>query len=231
MSSRLVRPLRSAALACSVALAACGDSGSLILGTVGGGDAASVRFTNATASTLDLAQSGVVTAGNANIAPGSSVGCLSVEDPTTPSLSVRVAGTATDLAGFPISFAVGGRYTVVSYLGPSSTIQFISIPLTNTPAADRSALRVFNGSSALSAVDVFVSVPGAALTVPIISSLNFGVASSTVDLAAGSTQIRLTTTGTLNVVFDAGTQVLEAGKSYTLVVSSATPTAVLVPDC
>lgn len=230
MSPRVIRPFRSAALICSVTLAACGDTGSLTVGTVGGGDAASVRFVNATGSNLALAQNGVVTAANANIAPGATVGCLAIEDPAAPAITVRVAGTATDLTGFPASFTNEGRFTVVAYLGPSATIQFISIPLAFTPLPARSGLRVFNGSAALSLVDVYATLPSAALGTPNVSSLVFGAASDPFNATAGSTQVRLTNAGTTTVLFDAGTQVLEAGKSYTLVVSSATP-AILVPDC
>jgi len=229
MSPRVIRPFRSATLICSVALAACGDTGSLTVATVGGGDAASVRFVNATGSNLDLAQNGVVTAANANIAPGTTVGCLAV-DPAAASITVRVTGTTTDLSGFPASFTTGGRATVVAYIGPSSTIQFISIPLAFTPLPARSGLRVFNGSAALSLVDVYATLPNAALGTPNVSSLVFGAASDPFNASAGSTQVRLTNAGTTTVLFDAGTQVLEAGKSYTLVVSSATP-AILVPDC
>ena len=227
MSSRVIRPFRTAVLLGSIALAACGDTGSLTVGTVGDSDAASVRFVNATGSNLDLARDGVVT--NPNITPGATVGCLAV-DAAAPNITVRVTGTTTDLSGFPASFTTGGRATVVAYIGPSSTIQFISIPLTFTPLADQSGLRVFNGSAALASVDVYATVPSAVLGTPNVFSLVFGAASTSFNLTAGSTQVRLTTAGTTNIVYDAGTQVLAAGTSYTLVVSSATP-AILVPDC
>ena len=229
MSFRVVRSLRSAALAGAVVLAACGDSGSRTFGIVGDTDNASVRFANATASPLDLLQNGAVV--SANTAPGTSIATCVAVDPTTPGLTARVTGTTTDLTGFPTSFAPSGHATVVAYIGPSSTIQFVSIPVTFTAAAGRSGLRVFNGSAALNSVDVYANAPGVALGTPIVSSLVFGATSTTVDLPAGSTQVRLTTAGTTNVVFDAGTFPLESAKSYTLVVSSATPAAVLVPDC
>jgi hypothetical protein len=79
-------------------------------------------------------------------------------------------------------------------------------------------------------VDVYVTTPGAALDTPKISGLNYGAYSASFDVPAGATQVRLTGTITTTVVFDAGTQTLEAGKSYTLVISSATA-AMLVPDC
>jgi hypothetical protein len=228
MSPRVVGSFRSAALLCVVALSAC-ETGSLIIGTAGpGGSSASVAFVNATGNNLNLVQGGVVT--NAIIAPGSTVACLVIADPETPSLSARLVGTTTDLTGFPATFASNGRYTVVAYLGPSATIQFISIPLTITPLPGFSGLRVFNGSAALSLVDVYATVPNAVLGTPNVSSLVFGGVSNSFNLSAGSTQVRLTNAGTTTVLFDAGTLVLEANKSYSLVVSSATP-AILIPDC
>src|SRR3954464_4801049 len=110
------RSLRSAALACAVVVAACGDGGSLTFGTVGETDNAAVRFANATANSLDLFQNGVVS--TANIPPGTRVSSCVAVNATTPGLSARVTGTATDLTGFPASFTANGRATVVAYIGP-----------------------------------------------------------------------------------------------------------------
>jgi hypothetical protein len=217
------------ALLGSVALAAC-DGGSGLLGVAGPADAATVRFVNVSASPLDLAMSGIVTAPNANIAPGASVGCFSVADPTVPGLSVRQSGTTTDLTGFAPRFSAGGRYTLVAYPGPTGFIQFASVPNASLLVAGRSALRVFNGSPALDVVDMYVTAPGATLETPIATGIGYGAASGTFDVSAGTIQVRLTNPLTQGVVFDSGSRVLEAGKSYTLVVSSATA-AVIVPDC
>jgi hypothetical protein len=222
------RSLTALTLAC-VALAGCG-SGSRLLGTAGSAQAATVRFVNASAVTLDLATNGVVVPTNASIAPGGGIGCFSVPDPLAPGLSVRQSGSTTNLAGFVTTFANGGHYTLVAFPGASGTVQFISIPNTSLPAAGRSELRVLNASSGLGVVDVHVTTVGAALGTPNVSAVSFGNASGTFDVAAGTMQVRLTTSGTTSVVFDAGSRVLETGRSYTLVVSSATA-AILVPDC
>ena len=222
------RSFTALALSCA-ALAACG-SGSGILGTAGSSEGAEARFVNASGSTLDLATSGVVAPANAAIAPGGSTACLTVPDPTISSLTVRQTGTTTDLPGFVTTFANGGRYTLVAFPGPTGAVQFLSVPNTSLPAATRSELRVVNGSTALGTVDVHVTTAGAALGVPNVSSIPFGTASGTFDIAAGTMQIRLTTAGSTNVVYDAGSRLLEAGKSYTFIVSSAT-NAILVADC
>ena len=226
MSRRL---LGASALLCSLVVAACGD-GSGLLAVAGSADAVTVRFVNATASPLDLAVDGSVPTTNANITPGSGVACFTIDDPTVPGLSVRQAGTTTDLGGFTPLFSRGGRYTVVAFPGASGIVQFINVPNAAFIVSGRSALRVLNASSGLGTVDVYATTAGATLGTPNVTGVGFGNASGTFDVPAGAVQVRLTSAGTTNVVFDAGTQTLEAGKSYTLVISSATA-AILVPDC
>ena len=223
-----LRSFAALALSC-LALAACGG-GSGLLGTAGSANAADARFVNASASTLDLATSGVVAPGHAAIAPGSATECFSIPEPVSSGLTVRQTGTTTDLPGFVTTFANGGRYTLVAFQGATGAVQFLSVPNTSLPAAGRSELRVVNGSSALGTVDVHVTTVGATLGAPNVSGVPFGTASGTFDVAAGTMQIRLTSAGSTNVVFDAGSRLLEAGKSYTLIVSSATA-ALLVADC
>lgn len=221
---------RSCCVAAAAAVAACGGTGSGLLAVAGSADAATVRFVNATATPLDLATGGTVPATHANIASGQGVACFSVPDPTVSGLSVRLAGTSADLAGFAPTFSGGGRFTVVAYPGTAGAVQFVTIPTAATPAAGRSLLRVFDGATTLGQVDLYLSTPGAALGIPTVSGLGAGLTSGALDVAAGATQVRLTNTATTTVVLDAGSQVLEAGKSYTLIVSSATA-AILVPDC
>jgi hypothetical protein len=216
---------------CCVTLAGCG-TGSRLLATAGAGDAATVRLVNASAGALDLAVGGSVSTAHANIGPGSSVACFAVADPTAPGLAVRQAGSTTDLSGFGPLLASGGRFTLLAYPGSTGGIQFATLATTNTAVlSGRSTLRVFDGSVGLGAVDVYVSAPGTALGTPRVLGLTLGNATTALDVAAGATVVRLTNSGTVTVVFDSGTQTLEAGKSYTLVITSATPAAVLVPDC
>lgn len=221
------RSFRALALLCIVV--GCGD-GSGLLGVGGSGNVATVRFVNATATPLDLAIGGIVSAGNANIGSGSGVGCFPVADPTVPSLSVRSAGSTANLPGFVTSFVSGGRYTVVAFPGPSGLAQFISIPSASAPVVGRSALRVLNAAAGIGVVDAHATTPGGALVAPSAAGVGVGSASTMFDVPAGVVQVRLTTTGTTTVVYDAGSLTLAAGRSYTLIVSSAT-SALLVPDC
>lgn len=222
-----VRPLRIPALLCSLVLAACGV-GSRILGSAGSPEQATARFVNATVTSLDLAQSGIVNTGNGNIAPGAAVGCFAVADLVTPGISVRQAGTTTDLTGFSPRFSPGGHYTLVGFPSAAGGIQFATVPTATLPNAGRSALRVFNASPTIVAADVYVTVPGGALGTPRETGIVFGTASGSFDVAAGTVQVRLMSVGP--VVTDLGNFVLAADRSYTIISSSATA-PILVPDC
>lgn len=229
----MFRSVRALALLLCVILAACGDTGSRMLGVAGSGEGATVRLVNATGISLDLATDGVVTTGNRNLAPGTSVGCFQVLDPSAPGLSVRQTGTTADLAGFSPIFTEGGSYTVIAYPGAAGVVQFAT--LTNgfvlNGGAGTSVLRVFDAAPNLGTVDVYVTAPGAALGTASALSLGNGSTSNFFVASSGANQLRLTTPLTTNVVFDSGTFTLDAGQSYTLIVSGATPSAFLITGC
>jgi hypothetical protein len=218
---------RAAALLCSVVLAACGD-GSRILGVVGEPDAATIRFVNMSGSTLDFLVGGSTITGNANVVSGTALGCFAIPNPASPGLSVRATGTSTDLPGLAPVFSSNGSYAVLAYPGATGGVLFATIPNASIITAGRSALRVFNGIPTVSSADVYVTTPGTPFGFPRETGLLFGRASGSFDVPAGSNQVRLISAGP--VITEVGTHVLDAGKSYTLIVSSgASP--LLVPDC
>lgn len=221
------KPARLLLLVACAAFAGC-NSGSLTSAHAGSGNAATVQFVNATGGSLDLATAGALTAGN--IVSGAGVRCFTVTDPVAPALSVRQAGTSTNLSGFAPTLVAGGRYTVVAYPGAAGTVQFVTVTASPPVASGRSAIRVVQGSSALGPVDVYLTAPGAPLGSPVAAGLGYGGVSATFDVSAGGQQVRLTGTGASNIVYDTGTQALASGIGYTLIVSSVTA-PLLVPDC
>jgi hypothetical protein len=220
------RSIRAAALLSSLVLAACGD-GSGLLGVAGGSNVATMRFVNVSGSALDVAVNGSVSGSNANIASGSALACVQVTAPGSE-LSVRKSGTTTNLVGFAPTFSSDGRYTMIAYPDASGAALFASIPNAFLPVTGNAALRVFNGVAAFTTVDVYVTPPGSPFGTPRETGVAFGRASASFSVLAGSSQVRLISAGP--VISDVGTYVLDAGKSYTLVVSPG-PTALLVPDC
>ena len=183
---------------------------------------ATFRFANATANALSVLQSGNALGGATAIAYGTSSTCSSV-NAATPALSVIQVGSATPLAGFTPTFAVGKSYTVLAYPNATGGVQFSTLLNEFTPTSGQAGLRVFNASGLATAVDVYV---GAGSTATVANVAN-GASSAFVSIPAGSSAVHLTNTGVPAVLFDAGSQMFDLGKNVTLVVAppaAATPT-------
>jgi hypothetical protein len=195
---------------------------------------ATIRLANATNSALDLLQGTTVLTGGGNLAFGTSSACSSV-NAATPGLSVRLTGTTTALPGFAPTLQVGNGYTIIAY--PNGTaVQFATLLNTFTPTAGQSGLRVFNATGGATGLDVFLTTVGGPLVTPTFANALTGVASSFLSVPAGSSQIRVTSTGSLTVLLDLGAQTLAAGQNATLVIAppavgSTTIRAFLVPAC
>jgi hypothetical protein len=195
---------------------------------------ATIRLANATNSALDMLQGTTVLTGSGNVAFGTNSACSSV-NAATPGLSVQLTGTTTALPGFAPVLAVGNTYTIVAYPN-AAAVQFATLLNTFTPAAGQAGLRVFNATGAAPGLDVFVTTVGGALVTPTFTNAVTGVASAFVSVPAGSSQIRLTSTGLTVVLLDFGAQTLTAGQNATLVIAppavgSTTLRAFLVPAC
>jgi hypothetical protein len=196
---------------------------------------ATIRLANATNNALDLLQGTSVLTGGGNLAFGTSSACSSV-NAATPGLTIRQTGTTTALPGFTPTLVVGTSYTIIAYPG-ASAVQFATLTNTFTPVAGQAGLRVFNVTGGATGYDVFVTASGATLTTPTIANAISGTASSFVSVPAGSSQIRVTATGTTTpIVLDLGAQSFTAGQNATLVIAppaagSTTLRGFLVPAC
>jgi hypothetical protein len=73
-------------------------------------------------------------------------------------------------------------------------------------------------------VDVYVTEPGADLTLtpPVASNVAFGQVLPSVTTNAGTYQVRVTPTGTKDVVIDSGALTLESGQVRTVIAVEAT---------
>jgi hypothetical protein len=196
---------------------------------------ATVRLANATNTALDLLRSGAAVTGATNIAFGASSAC-SMFTAAAPALAIALTGTTTPIAGLTLPTLVAGTsYTIVAY--PSATgTQFATLANTYTPAAGQAGLRVFNATTGATGYDVFVTTVGAPLGTATLANALSGVASSFVSVPAGSSQIRITATGTTPVLLDLGAQSLTAGQNVTLIIAppatgSTTLRGFLVPSC
>lgn len=194
-----------------------------------------VRLANATDGALDLLRGGSALPGASDVTFGTSSACNSVNT-TTPSLAIVPTGATTPLPGFSPTLTAGHPFTFVAYPGAGSAIQFATIEQA-VPVSGQQGLRVFNATSMTTAFDVYVTAPGAPLGSATVSNVAAGTASaSTVNVPAGSSQIRLTATGSTTVLLDAGTQTFGAGENTMLIIAppaanTTAPRLFLVAGC
>ncbi|HZI42720.1 MAG TPA: DUF4382 domain-containing protein, partial [Gemmatimonadaceae bacterium] len=135
-----------------------------------------VRLANATGGGLDLLRSGSVLPGASNITFGTSSACSSVSA-ATPSLAIATTGTATLLPGFSPTLIAGHPFTFVAYPGSGSAVQFATIEQ-GVPVSGQQGLLVFNATSIATALDVYVTAPGAPLGSATVSNVAAGTASA-----------------------------------------------------
>jgi len=224
----LYRSLALAALVPLCLLAACGGDDDINSPNV---SVATVRFINATNTTIDVSNAGTVASGNGNLAFGGSSTCMTVRT-TGTALAFTQAGTTTAIPGFTPSFNANGNFTVVAI--PTSTgTQFLTLDNSAfTATSGQAGLRIVNAASGSGSIIALGggAVLGSGVGVP------FGTGGSFISVAAGPQAITFNTgTGTTTVA-NAGTLNLTAGQNYTLIVAPAAvgSTALrtfLVPGC
>jgi hypothetical protein len=214
-------------------LTAC-DTGVTTSGYAGGASA-TVRLVNAAAVILDLASSGSVAPGNGALAFGSSSICTPTAAGASD-LTVRTSGTATALPGFSPALAAANRYLVVAYTANGVT-QFITFSTSAfTPGSGKSGLKVVDAAPGTGNFDVYATPPDSALGLPSATNLSYGSSTSFFNVDPGTVSVRLTTSGTQTVAFNAGSQTIAAGRNYVLVIgppASGTSEyrSILVPGC
>ena len=233
----------TALLVTTATLAACSSDNTLGLGVAGTTtdtsttSTARVRFANATATSLDLASSGSVATGNASLGFAGSSSCLTVSA-TSPVITVRTAGSTNAVATLTTGLQSGNSYTLIAWTDAVGVTRLATITDAAAPASGNSVLRAFNANAATN-YDVYVTVPGAALTsaTPTFSAILGGTASPTTTVSATTTQqVRVTNNGSKSVLLDLGNVALLTGQTVTLVIAppdagTTPPRAFLVAGC
>ena len=179
-----------AALLPLLAVAACSDSSN----PTGLPNTATVRFVNATTTSIDVTNALAVDPGNGALGQGSHSSCLVVNTSNTAGLGIgfNQAGTTTAIPGFTQNFTDGGTYTVVAYPDASGTTQFMTIDDTDeSVASGQSGVKVVNlvptATSIVAQSDGTVLGTGAAV--------NFGAAGAFNSVAAGTHTLTFTSGG------------------------------------
>ena len=230
--SRRARAIATLAAIAAFAAAGC-DQGTRIVG-LAGGNAASVRFVNATRSPLDLTADGRTFTTGGHLTTGTSSGCVPV-DPNV-SVGIRLEGEPFDVPGFAPAFLAGQGFTVIVFDGGTGTTQVVTMSDAFTPTSGLSGLRVFDAAPGIGSLDVYVTAPGDPLTMPSTASLGFGGGTPFFDVNPGTSQVRFAVATTPVLAFDAGQIVLIPGARATLVLAPAaagasTPAVMLLPAC
>jgi hypothetical protein len=137
---------------------------------------------------------------------------------STPALTVTQGASLTPLAGFAPTLTAGHSFSIVAFPG-TSAVQFATLSNTFTAASGQAGFRVFNATGGATGFDVFITASNAPLGTPTVANAVAGVGSAFVSVPAGSSQIRITATGSNTVLLDLGSQALPAVQNTTLVIA------------
>ena len=141
----------------------------------------------------------------------------------TPLITVGVSGASTTLINTTYTISSGTNYTYIVF-GPLTGVSAIlSNDAFNDPGNGFFSLRVVNAAPGSGAVDVYVTTPGADLasSAPSLTNIAYGVTSVFSPIAIGTSfEIRVTTTGTKDVLFDSTPRTFAEHSATDLVVFS-----------
>lgn len=131
---------------------------------------------------------------------------------TAADYSVRTTTGGLQLANVTFDPHQGDKYTFVAYAGPLGApgVLFIEDPYNKSLTSNDARVRVVNGSNNATAVDVYLTAPATdiATVSPNYSNVTLGAAvpgtgADSHEFGANNYQLRITTAGTKNVIFNA----------------------------
>ena len=194
---RIYRLSLAALCVVSLVLTGCGKGG-------GGSSTAQMRILNAFSEAPAINVSVASTAVTTGLAFQGLTQYLSVTS-GTPTVTVGVTGASTTLINTTYNIASGTNYTYIVF-GPLTGVgAILGSDAFNDPGNGFFALRVVNAAPGLSAVDVYLTAPGADISssAPSLGNVSYGVTSAFSPIAIGANfEIRVTPTGTKEVIFD-----------------------------
>jgi hypothetical protein len=123
----------------------------------------------------------------------------------TPIFTVGVTGATTTLINTTYTISGGAKYTYIVF-GPLTGVgAMLGNDAFNDPGNGFFSLRVANAAAGSGAVDIYLTAPGADITssAPTLTNISYGVTTAFAPIAIGASfEIRVTTTGTKDVLFD-----------------------------
>ncbi len=213
---RLARALFVSACLAAFALAGCG------LNPSGNGTGTTLRVANLLTGSTSV----TVTAGGTAFMSGSPFQTITPYQGIpagTYTFNVNLAGAATPAYTATSTLANVSAYTFVVFGAPSNVTGLLlsDTVLVNVPTGNF-ALSLANTSPTAGAIDLYLTAPGADLgaATPIVTGMVYGANSAFVIVPLGSYQLRLTRTGTKEVIFDAPAPTVADGSAQTVVAYS-----------
>ena len=210
----LSRTLLAALVAVSLVLTGCGKSS-------GGSGNATFRVFNAfsEATALNVAVGGTVVASGLGFQGMTQYAQVSGGSQT---LLANVVGAASPLVNSTISLG-SASYSYILY-GTSALLgTTLAVDSFNDPGSGMFAVRLLNAAAGVGALDLYLTSPGADLTnaAPTIGNVAYGALTSFVAVnTAPNFEIRFTTVGTKNVVYDTAPKLFAEHSGTTIVAYS-----------
>ena len=120
-------------------------------------------------------------------------------------IQLSIAGGATSILSTTLNFVGTINYTLVAFGTAAAPTSFLVADATADPGAGKFNLRTINAANGVPAVDLYVTAPGASLdaAAPNIAGVSLGSTTAFVTLPVGNYEIRITPSGTKDVIYDA----------------------------
>ncbi len=133
--------------------------------------------------------------------------------------AINLTGSATPLVTFTAPLAGEQPYTLVLFGTASNPSASLLAEVANAPTNGNIQLAMFNAAINMSAMDVYVTAPGADITNlnPNYTYVAYNGASLNLAFAPGTYQIRVAQQGTKTVVYDSGGTVLTPNIALTAI--------------
>jgi Domain of unknown function (DUF4397) len=141
----------------------------------------------------------------------------------TPLVTVGVTGATTTLINTMYNISSGTNYSYVIFGSLTAVGAVLGNDAFSDPGSGFFALRVLNAAPGSGAVDIYLTAPGADLasSAPSLTNISYGVTSAFSPIAIGTSfEIRVTTTGTKDVLFDSTPKTFAEHSGTNLVVFS-----------
>jgi len=141
----------------------------------------------------------------------------------TQTFTVTVSGAATPLVNSSLGIAGSANYTYAIFGPLTAPATIFALDSFSDPGNGFFSLRVMNTAAGIGPIDVYLTPPGADLTVaaPTIGNVAYGATTAFIAVNTGANfEIRITPSGTKQVIFDSAPKAFIEHQGYTVLAYS-----------